>query len=280
MPNHADVPGIVINHSPATSGRYVGSPSIVVLADGTYVVSHDFFGPNANHETYPSSVIFASSDSGKTWRKQADIAPLFWGTLFVHDEMLYIIGTQHEYGDVLIRRSEDGGRTWSEPDGPTTGRLRTGVYHCAPGAMVVHRGRIWRSFELAEGERPNWPAVVASASIDSDLLNADNWQFSKPFRHPWFHGQWIEGNLVVTSQGALVNVLRTNGQGDDRAAIIHVSEDGLSLSHDRQRDIIDFPGGGSKFTIRFDAKTSRLVRREQTDRSRSLSQQPGAYFLR
>lgn len=257
MPKHSNVPGIVINHSPASSGRYVGSPSIVILADGTYVTSHDYFGPKANHEKSPSSVVFSSTDRGKTWRKIADITPLFWGTLFVHQKMLYVIGTRHEYGDVLIRRSEDGGRTWTEPDGPSTGILRTGIYHCAPGSMVIHRGRIWRSFELAEGERPNWPALVSSAPIDSDLLNADNWQFGRPFRHPWSHSQWIEGNLVVTPQGELVNILRTNGQGDDRAAITYVSDDGLSLSHDRQRDIIDFPGGGSKFTIRFDAQTSR-----------------------
>lgn len=39
------VPGVIIDHSPASSGRYVGSPSLAVLPDGTYVASHDFFGP-------------------------------------------------------------------------------------------------------------------------------------------------------------------------------------------------------------------------------------------
>ena len=269
LPNHAYVPGIVINHSPASSGRYVGSPSIVILADGSYLASHDFFGPNANHETRPSSVVFSSADRGKTWQKSSEITPLFWGQLFVHKEMLYILGTRHEYGDVLIRRSDDGGQTWTEPDASTAGLLRKGDYHCAPCSMVVFRGRLWRSFEIAEGERPNWAAIVISAPIDSDLLNADNWQFSRPFKHAWSQSQWIEGSVVVTPQGELVNILRTNGQGDDRAAITHVSEDGLSLFHDREHDIIDFPGGGVKFTIRFDAKTSRYwsIVSKQTDPS-------------
>ncbi len=198
IPNHSNVPGVVINHSPASSGRYVGSPSIVVLPDGAYLASHDFFGPNADHETCPASVVFSSADRGKTWRKIADITPLFWGQLFVHNELLYILGVRHEYGDVLIRRSDDGGRTWTEPDAPTTGLLRKGDYHCAPCSMVVFRGRLWRSFEIAEGERPNWAAIVISAPIDSDLLNADNWQFSRPFKHAWSQSQWIEGNVVVT----------------------------------------------------------------------------------
>ena len=39
------VPGGVIDHVPAVTGTYVGSPSIAILPDGTSVASHDFFGP-------------------------------------------------------------------------------------------------------------------------------------------------------------------------------------------------------------------------------------------
>jgi hypothetical protein len=46
-------------------------------------------------------------------------------------------------------------------------------------------------------------------------------------------------------------VLRTNAE-PDRAAIVHVSDDGRRLAHDRDADNVAFPGGGSKFTIRFD----------------------------
>ena len=34
-PDHSRVPGVVIDHSPAASGRYIGSPSITILPDGT-----------------------------------------------------------------------------------------------------------------------------------------------------------------------------------------------------------------------------------------------------
>ncbi len=52
-----------------------------------------------------------------------------------------------------------------------------------------------------------------------------------------------------------------------KAAIVHISDDGLALSHDRDKDLIDFPGGGTKFTIRFDPKTQRYwsIANKQTD---------------
>jgi hypothetical protein len=150
-PGNSQVPGVVIDHSPAYSGRYIGSPSIAILPNGDYVASHDFFGPAAGHTTSAASVVFLSTDRGGTWRKIADIAPLFWGKLFVHRDVLYILGTRHEYGDVLIRRSVDGGKTWTEPTGSTSGVLRRGPYHCAPCQTLLHDGRIWRSMELFTG---------------------------------------------------------------------------------------------------------------------------------
>jgi hypothetical protein len=46
-PDLARVPGVVIDHVPATSGLYIGSPSLAILPKGDYVASHDFFGPKS-----------------------------------------------------------------------------------------------------------------------------------------------------------------------------------------------------------------------------------------
>ena len=51
------VPGVVIDHVPASSKCYVGSPSIAILADGTLVASHDLFGPGSGDDR---TVVFAS----------------------------------------------------------------------------------------------------------------------------------------------------------------------------------------------------------------------------
>jgi hypothetical protein len=253
----SQVPGIIVSHSPATSGCYIGSPSLAILPNGHYVASHDFFGPNANHTLAATTLVFVSQDRGDTWQQTATLKPCFWGKLFVFNDMLYLLGTSHEYGHVLIRRSEDGGRTWTVPNRPTTGLLRKGHYHCAPCPTLIHKGRIWRSIEeFGGGEWGNFGALVMSAPVGSDLLAADSWRFSQalPRREDFC---WLEGNVLLDLEGGVVNVLRTNDGGDDRAALVRVSADGQELTFDRADSIIDMPGGGSKFTIRYDNQTAR-----------------------
>ena len=250
---HADPPGTVIDRSPDFQKVYVGCPSLAILPGGVYVASHSWFGPGTRNDT---SEVFASTDRGGTWRKLATIQGQWWSSLFAHRGALYIAGVSREFGHIVIRRSTDGGVTWTEPKDRHSGLLFEGRFHCAPVPVVVHAGRIWRAWEIAVGDRPMWAAAVLSAPEDADLLEAANWQMSEPLKHAWSLSQWIEGNIVVAPDGSLVNILRTGG-APDKAAIVHIGQDGRQLSHERGRDSIDFPGGGSKFTIRFDPQTKR-----------------------
>ena len=72
--------GVVVNHSPADTKQYVGSPSIAVLPNGVYVVSHDFFGPGTENNR---TVVFRSDDQGLSWKKVADLIGQWWSTLFM-----------------------------------------------------------------------------------------------------------------------------------------------------------------------------------------------------
>ena len=51
-------PGVVIHNAPAITHEYVGSPSIVIMPDGTYIASHDYFGKNCQirMSIYPKTV--------------------------------------------------------------------------------------------------------------------------------------------------------------------------------------------------------------------------------
>lgn len=247
-------PGVVVDFSPAATRAYIGSPSLVILPNGDYLASHDLFGPGT---TFSKTRLFVSHDKGLTWAHQADISGAFWSTLFVHAGQAYLFGTNREFGDLVIRRSGDGGRTWTTPADAASGLLGSGgQYACGPGAVVVHSGRVWRAMEhLMPGVKGrHFLAFVLSAPLTADLLQASSWAFSRPldFRPDWAGDNWLEGNAVETPQNTLVNVLRTGLPHGDRAAIVHVSEDGSGASFDPASDLTDFPGGNTKFTIRYD----------------------------
>lgn len=255
-------PGVVIDHSPTKSKQYIGSPSLAVLPSGEYVASHDFFGPGSTRDT---TVVFVSPERGKTWTKQATIKGQWWSTLFVHGKDLYLFGTTKEYGHCVIRKSIDGGKTWSEPKDQDSGLLHAdGMYHCAPVPVVVHNGRIWRAMEEYTG--PKWgafKAFVMSAPADADLLKAASWTSTNRIgpTSQWLDGKVggiLEGNAVIAPDGKIVNILRVHQPSfEEYAAVMHVSADGKSLSFDPERDFIHFLGGSKKFTIRYDQKSKR-----------------------
>ncbi|MHC4638553.1 MAG: sialidase family protein [Planctomycetota bacterium] len=250
-PDPGPVPGVAIDYLNPKSGNYAGSPSIAILPNGHYAASHDTYGKGSG--TY----VFKSIDSGRTWTKAAEKLEQHWSSLFVHRGELYIIGPNRRNGSITIRRSTDGGETWTNPTDKSTGLLAEGRFHCAPVPVVVHKGRIWRAFEVDEGHY-KWYSFVMSAPVDSDLLNAENWQMSDKLlvdrRANIF--KWLEGNVVVTPEGKLVNMIRTQ-KPPGRAAMIHISNDGKEMSFDPEKDMVAFPGGSKKFTIRYDKVTGK-----------------------
>jgi hypothetical protein len=256
-------PGVVIAHSPATSRTYIGSPGIAILPDGSYVASHDHFGPGS---TWNRTFVYASKDRGATWSRLTELTGQWWSSLFVHRGALYLLGTTTEYGHLVIRRSTDGGKTWTTPADKRSGLLRDdGKFHCAPVPMLIHNGRLWRGFEdlsLPVKWGRSFRAFVMSAKLDADLLNADSWIFTNalPSDETWLGGcgGWLEGNVVATPEGHVVDILRVDTPGwPEKAALVHVSGDGKSATFDPAADFVDFPGASKKFTIRWDDK-SRL----------------------
>ena len=104
----------------------------------------------------------------------------FWSSLFVHDGQLYLLGTPRHDGPIVIRRSGDGGKTWTEPKDKNSGLLFDGNrYHCAPVPVVVDRSRIWRAVEDVMGPDAWWVAHfrarMISAPQGADLLKASSW---------------------------------------------------------------------------------------------------------
>jgi len=264
-PDFGRVPGVVVTHSPASSKIYLGSPGIAILPGGDYLVKCDLFGPGAPKTDGPITRLFRSTDRGKTWSFVTDVPRLGWASVFVHRDGAYLLGVGGTKGQVVIRKSTDGGRTWTEPVDQTTGLLlANGGYHCAPVPVIEHNGRIWRAMEDTAGTRgwgTSFRAFMTSAPADADLLAAESWTFSTRLgRDPaWLDGDfggWLEGNAVVAPDGQIVNILRVHYlRGGGKAAMVRVAADGKIATFDPDAGFIEFPGGCKKFTIRHDPET-------------------------
>ena len=268
-----------VKYQPELSRTFLGSPSILRLDDGALLATHDYFGlPNCpkNHENEESlTSVYRSEDDGTSWRNITHIMNCYWSSLFWHRGAVYIFGVSQQYGSIVIRRSDDGGFTWTHPADASSGLLFAGGafrappnYHCAPVPVLEHEGRLYKAFEDANPavHGPSFHACVVSAPVDADLLNAENWTMSNkiPFNPAWAPADWtplqrpcwLEGNLVVAPDGALFNLLRLNARPMvNRAVIVKVHDKGARIAFDAASGFIDFPGGGSKFTIRYDPQT-------------------------
>ena len=142
-------------HVPPSSGIYVGSPGIAICSDGAYVAKYDDCGAASSEWTKAITRVLRSNDRGASWAPAATIEGLFWATLFPHKSDLYLIGTDRHDGAVVMRRSGDGGRTWTSPRDAQSGLLLdVGNYHCAPVPVLVCHGRLWRAMEDVTGDRP------------------------------------------------------------------------------------------------------------------------------
>src|SRR5262249_30555167 len=156
-----------------------------------------------------------SEDKGKTWKQIAEINGAFWSKLFVNKSVLYFLGTDHHYGNTVIRRSVDNGSSWTEPTDNEHGLLLQGKYHCAPTPVIEYKGKLWRGMEDAMGPVQVWGklsgAFMMSVPVDADLLKADNWTSSTILRFDSTYlngnfGGWVEGNAVIGPKDTIWDV--------------------------------------------------------------------------
>ncbi|MFN2203866.1 MAG: sialidase family protein [Caldilineaceae bacterium] len=257
---------------------YLGSPSIVRLPSGDLLATHDYFGPGCprNHEGEEHlTSVYLSQDDGAAWRNITHIANAYWSSLFLHRGDVYLLGCSQQYGSIVVRRSTDGGYTWTHPSDAHTGLIAQGGfyhsppnYHCAPTPVLAANGRLYKAFEDCDPcvWGSGFRSLVISAHEDGDLLEAASWQMSNKLAYDpgWTPSEWgtlenpgwLEGNVVETPHGGLCNVLRFNAVPlADKAAIVDIGDDGGLLAFEPATGLIDFPGGQSKFTIRRDIVT-------------------------
>lgn len=270
----AEAVGTVVNYlHPADryyafSGCALCSPSLVRHPDGHLLASMDVFSGN-----YPQNLtlIFRSDDDGKTWHFLSELMPCFWGKMFIHKGELYMLSVSTEYGDLLIGKSVDGGKTFSAPISILRGSNGKNGFpgiHKNPQPVVSYNGRIYNTLEWGtwglSSEKDYYHAVmVMSCDENADLLDPENWHITPPVKYDpnWEgvaadgdHGN-IEGSLAVAPDGKLYNYMRYQTKSEKKIMLYSIPDDPdapIEYSH-----AISFPGNLSKFMIKKDEKSGK-----------------------
>ncbi len=198
------------------SGRYLCSPSLAQTKSGRLVAGMDIYGGGmAQYLT----LLFKSEDNGASWRYLTDLCPFYWGSLFCHNDILYILGLNTEHGNLQIACSLDEGENWSPPVTLFYGAnqcCKYGGFHRSPMQINRYNGRLYTSCEYGSWSFGSHLPAVLSIDENDDLMAPENWVCTDFME---FGGEWkraakgkqcdtIEGNVVKGADGSLYNYLR------------------------------------------------------------------------
>lgn len=248
----------------AFSGHYLCSPSVVRHPDGFLLASMDLFTGN-----YPQNLtlIFRSDDDGENWHYVSELMPCFWGKMFIHRGELYMLACSTEYGDLLIGKSTDGGKTFSAPVTllrGSNGKNGNDGVHKNPQNIVRYKGRIYETLEWGTWSNKQYghAAMVMSCSEDDDLLVPENWSFTYPKKFNPSEAEelgklsedtmTIEGTLVVSPDDELLNIMRFGKNGNAIVYCVDVNNPEAELTYLR---CMEFNANKSKFMIKYDSQS-------------------------
>ena len=247
------------------SGHYLCSPSLLVHPDGYMLASMDLY---AHAHPQNLTLIFRSDDNGKSWHYLTELMPCFWGKLFVHRGDVYMLACSTEYGDLLIGKSTDGGRTFGAPVcllRGGNGKNGSDGIHKNPQNIVYHKGRIYTSLEWGNWQNKSFchAAMVMSCDENDDLMVPENWSFTEPLPFGIFADELegmaddtmtIEGTLAVTPSGRLENIMRFGKRG---YAIRYKVDDVCHESKLEYAGLMEFGANLSKFMIKYDTVSGK-----------------------
>lgn len=286
------LPGTVVSYLHPRTGYFIGSPSLAEGSDGTLYASHDLFSgsqlasktkPDRNRVTY----VYRSKDEGRSWVRVSEVNGQFWSKLLIRGRELYLLGTDKIFGSIVIRRSTNGGVSWTTPLSPELGLILKGNgYHTAPGAVVEYNGRLWKAFEQIP---PNvdwggFGAFLISAPIGGDLLDARKWRTTK-MTHlsqkdmPPGENQpaILEGNAVITPEGELGVLYRYFANPrpvPGHAVLLRYNKGADVLEFRKKSSVIPFNNPYSKFSVVYDkvskkywAISNRMVNNNPSNRT-------------
>jgi hypothetical protein len=259
----------LVARTTAPQTRYLGSPSLVTNSSEMLAL-YDIF--DTSEVSYGPRL--AVTVDGKNWRPIYDFAAsLFWSTIWKHtDNNLYILGLTRAWGDIVLRQSTDGGRTWgsvvtlSSSGGPLAAAGATTTapnYHRAPIGPTYHDGKLFFACENQDpytrggGSDSGFKSFILYATASADLTNKANWTATAQLAIGAVGGLsantgMIEGNVVVDDASQMWVAIRLNATGSQNvAAFIPITYSAGTPSYPAWNAsyIKTMPGGHIKFQI-------------------------------
>jgi hypothetical protein len=203
--------------------------------------------------------IVRSSDGGQTWHAVAQL-PYYSAVPWVHRGDLYLFankgGSQYRNDDLLLLRSRDGGKTWSDAVTLFQGHF----WNCHTGMVLGDNRLVWAVDDLGLGSKRG-PRVVAG-DLTGDPLDRRAWRMSEPVPFPGvpealanakfaeLSSQYLEPN-VIEVQGRLRVLATVKPKHQSTAglcAVLDVHDDGKQIDLEFSQ-YHPMPGGQLKFCV-------------------------------
>ncbi|MBL8857786.1 MAG: exo-alpha-sialidase [Planctomycetes bacterium] len=256
-------PWIVVHSEPSVDFAGLGSPQLVLLPSGEYVAGFTYVG---HHGTSAGLMLAHSVNRGLTWTAGDTVKGSGDASLFVHDKFLWAMGIDGGLsavsGQAVIRRSSDGGRTWTQPTDEAHGLLRgKESIGSDQGAFVVHGERVWRPFlrnTYGEDSGARLYVRVASASLKSDWLDAASWRWSDEFESKMGEEHLANGGIQL---GALTadQLMLFLGRQSSTLPVLDVDPEGWRLSPHKGKSQARLPVNACSSRIARDAQSGRFL---------------------
>jgi len=259
-PKYEKVPGVVIVHSPKSTGVHVGTPSIVILSNGDYIACHDMYGDPIKPKRLVR--VFLSKDKGKTWQFQTQVDNIHWAGLFTIHDTVYLIGREGINHSMAITRSYNAGKTWDSLSILKERKTKEDGFHGSSTPVVFYKGRVYKGYDhIFPDDKGKWMSnnrsFIMSASVTDNLMSPKAWTYSSSLDLPdSIDGTgWLETNAVLGRDGAIKGIVRIASEQGMHAGFYSLQSDTkIDLASVRK---IDFPGGATKFNVMWDPVTKK-----------------------
>lgn len=179
---------VVVCESPDPENVYCCTPGITRFDNGRLVATMDLGGPGVEDLFYGHSFergergyswvgkVFTSDDSGRTWMHRTNF-PFMHARPFIAGNSLYVLG---QANDLIIIRSDDQGKSWSDPVKLTEGQKwhqsACNVHYANGNVYLVMERQVY--FDIQGWSVSAIAPILMRGPINTNLTQRESWTFA------------------------------------------------------------------------------------------------------